>query len=241
MEIALFIGAIWVLLMVVGKSKTPQTNTNHDYEETQIRIVIDRKGSTSGPAEPEAKSVTKEACFNQSPSGAEMTHGLIIGERWVSKILEGEKCWEMRSTRTKRRGPIALIKKGSKTVVGVCELTDVHGPFDSPDLEKYRDKHRVPKSIYEAPDYKWRYAWELSNVRRLTSPLTYQHRSGSVIWVALDDNARRVLNTDFAVPRLSVESDLEEASEIGVSGGFLDNEVMLRTAPSPSGRIVGTT
>ena len=50
--------------------------------------------------------------------------GLIIDEPWISMILRGSKTWEMRKTITKIRGPIALIRKGSKQVVGTADLVE---------------------------------------------------------------------------------------------------------------------
>jgi hypothetical protein len=40
--------------------------------------------------------------------------GLVIDKPWIDLILDGKKTWEMRSTLTKKRGKIALIRKGSK-------------------------------------------------------------------------------------------------------------------------------
>ena len=42
--------------------------------------------------------------------------GLIVDEPWISKILAGEKIWEMRSKTTAVRGQIGLIRKGSGAV-----------------------------------------------------------------------------------------------------------------------------
>jgi hypothetical protein len=48
--------------------------------------------------------------------------GLIIKEPWISLILSRKKTWELRSRDTRVRGRIALIRKGSGTVIGVAEL-----------------------------------------------------------------------------------------------------------------------
>jgi len=37
-------------------------------------------------------------------------NGLIIREPWISHILSGAKTWEMRTTPTRYRGPIGLIR-----------------------------------------------------------------------------------------------------------------------------------
>jgi len=48
--------------------------------------------------------------------------GLIVDEPWISLIISGKKTWEMRSRNTLVRGSIALIRKGSKTVIGIADL-----------------------------------------------------------------------------------------------------------------------
>lgn len=45
---------------------------------------------------------------------------LVIAEPWIGLILDGSKTWEMRSRATRKRGRIALIRKGSGQVVGVA-------------------------------------------------------------------------------------------------------------------------
>ena len=50
--------------------------------------------------------------------------GLIIDEPWISLIVSGEKSWEMRSRDTYVRGRIGLIRKGSKTVIGLADLVE---------------------------------------------------------------------------------------------------------------------
>ena len=48
--------------------------------------------------------------------------GLIIRQPYIDMILDGRKTWEMRSKRCNRRGQIALIQQGTKTVVGVADV-----------------------------------------------------------------------------------------------------------------------
>ena len=54
---------------------------------------------------------------------------LVIASPHIDRILAGEKTWEMRSRNCRIRGPIGLIKKGSGTVVGLAEITDVIDPL----------------------------------------------------------------------------------------------------------------
>ena len=42
--------------------------------------------------------------------------GLIVDTPWIDDILKNLKPWEMRRGATDKRGPIALIRKGSKQI-----------------------------------------------------------------------------------------------------------------------------
>lgn len=119
--------------------------------------------------------------------------GLVIAEPWVSKILSGEKIWEMRSRSTSMRGPIALIKKGSGTIVGVVSVTQVSGPYGDREMSEHFYKHHVPDALVEKPDYKWRYAWHLESVVKLDAPVPYRHSTGAVTWVNLSGDTQKVL------------------------------------------------
>jgi hypothetical protein len=114
-----------------------------------------------------------------------VTTGLIIDEPWISKILSGEKRWEMRSKRTTKRERIALIRKGSGTVVGLTSIVDCKGPLDDEEIVKTFREHHVPLDGIG----KWRYAWVLDDTTRLETPIPYEHRSGAVTFVTLDPRA----------------------------------------------------
>lgn len=118
-----------------------------------------------------------------------ITKALIIDEPWLSKILNGDKTWEMRSTQIKFRGKFGLIRKGSGQVVGVANLTGVSGPYNNTELKAHYDRHQVGDDLILKPDYKWRHAWELSDISPLGMPVSYIHKNGAVTWVELDDEA----------------------------------------------------
>jgi len=77
---------------------------------------------------------------------------LIIDTPHIDHILSGGKTWEMRSRRTKKRELIALIKKGSGTVVGVAEIFDSLGPFSKDEMLTYELKHRMTPERLNEPD-----------------------------------------------------------------------------------------
>jgi len=127
----------------------------------------------------------------------DVSRGLIIDQPWIGKILRGEKTWEMRSSRTSIRGPIALIEKGSGTVVGVASILNSLGPMSLQDISNNQAKHMVGPEIYTQHDYKWNHAWVLGEVMPLSRPVKYRHKPGAVIWVELDSVAREALQKTF--------------------------------------------
>lgn len=111
---------------------------------------------------------------------------LVVNEPWISMILAGEKTWEMRSKHTSVRGRIALIRKGSGTVVGLADVTDSIGPFDEIAWRAHHTRHRIPVERY-AETARWNIAWQLENVRPLAKPVPYAHPNGAVIWINLSE------------------------------------------------------
>lgn len=152
----------------------------------------------------------------------EVTKALIIDEPWISKILNGEKCWEMRSTSATHRGPFGLIRKGSGQVVGVSNLIEVSGPHDNSELEKELSKHHVPKEIYTQQDYKWRYAWHLADSEKLNSPVNYRHKNGAVTWVTLDEDAALSISKQLGVESTNSLKD-KPCLEIKLTQGNINN------------------
>ena len=122
---------------------------------------------------------------------ASIDSGLIIDLKWLRLILAGRKNWELRSAQTNKRGPVALIEKGSGSVVGVAKLIDVKGPFNTDDLAHSESNHQIPPEIYRESGYKWHYAWVLQDAIALPSPVPYRHKSGAVIWVKLDEDVQQ--------------------------------------------------
>ena len=111
--------------------------------------------------------------------------GLIIDEPWVSMIVAGKKTWEMRSRNTAVRGRIALIRKRSKTVIGVADLVGTKLKLSRPERNANVDKHQVSESEI-GEQFKYSTAWVLERARPLRQPVPYRHPAGAVIWVNLD-------------------------------------------------------
>ena len=109
---------------------------------------------------------------------------LTIKEPWISLILSGNKTWELRSRDTRVRGRIALIRKGSGTVVGVANLTATLPNLSRSDLMTTVARHQVPQQQIGL-DFQWNVAWVLQGAQPLREPVPYRHPPGAVIWVNL--------------------------------------------------------
>jgi hypothetical protein len=116
-----------------------------------------------------------------------LTRGLVIDEPWISLILSGKKTWEMRSTGTRKREPIGLIRKGSKQVVGIADLVDSLPALSREDYARTEAFHRIPLGLQSAAILRRRVRpWVLAAARSLPTPIPYKHGSGPVIWIKLD-------------------------------------------------------
>ncbi len=123
------------------------------------------------------------------------TSGLIIKPEPLEKILNGKKIWEMRSITTKKRGPIALIGKGSKRIMGIATIIDVRGPLSNAAMIDTEAMHQIaPTRLDDENVQKLRYAWVLSNVTRLDPPIAYIPRKGAVRFVDLTAEEMAAIN-----------------------------------------------
>jgi hypothetical protein len=118
---------------------------------------------------------------------------LIIDEPWIGHIMAGRKTWEMRSRRTTRRGPVALVRKGSGQIVAVATVADCLPPLSPTQMAASFQKHRIPQAMIETASYKWFTPWVLSDVRVLQQPVSYRHPSGAVTWVDLAPDVQALL------------------------------------------------
>lgn len=116
----------------------------------------------------------------------EITKALIVDTPHVDRILSGQKTWGLRTRGTKNRGRIALIRRGSGTVVGTVDIVDCIGPLTESIMLDNTAKHLVtPERIKSGEVAKYNHAWVLENAKALPTPVPYQHPSGAVIWVNL--------------------------------------------------------
>lgn len=123
------------------------------------------------------RCAVKESCV--------ASKGLVIDQHWVEKILNGDKIWEMRSRPTNIRGEIALIAKGTGTIVGFARLTDCLPALAPSEMPSHFARHQIPQEMILHDGFKWFTPWVLTNVRRAERPISYDHPSGAVTWVNL--------------------------------------------------------
>ena len=108
---------------------------------------------------------------------------LIIKKPWINLILNGAKVWELRGSKTHKRGKIELIQSQSGLVVGSCLIVDC---FELTKEIYYKgiNYHHVKLNFYDLP-YKKTFAWVISDATRYEKPRKYFHPKGAVIWVKL--------------------------------------------------------
>lgn len=107
--------------------------------------------------------------------------GLIIRSPHIDNILAGKKTWELRGASITIRGRIALIKAGTKTVIGYADLVDCLGPFTQAELNQHVEKHQASGET----SYDMTFAWVLKNPETLEKPIPYKHPLGAITWVNL--------------------------------------------------------
>jgi predicted nucleotidyltransferase len=111
---------------------------------------------------------------------------LIIRDPWIGLILAGRKTWELRTSATKVRGRIGLIRKGTGLIMGVADLVDSLPPLSADALATSRDQHAVPPEMDSvALAAGWLHPWVLHNAQPLEGPVPAGQKSGQVIWVSL--------------------------------------------------------
>lgn len=124
----------------------------------------------------------------------QVTKGLVIADPWIGYILDGTKTWEMRSNETSVRGPFALIRKGTGAVWGVATLANIGRRISPQEMIETAHLHRVPAEMIRSGEVaKWNVPWVLSDVRRLETPVPYNHPSGAVTWVNLNHEVSRAI------------------------------------------------
>lgn len=124
---------------------------------------------------------------------------LTIRAEPLEWILSGHKVWEMRSRPTRIRGRIVLSEKGAAMIKGTCSIVECRGPLTFEQVLRHVSKMGVTKRdldlawLRAEAGKKRIYAWVLSGVRRLRTPVRFQNPSGAVTFSRVPARvARRV-------------------------------------------------
>lgn len=111
--------------------------------------------------------------------------GLIIKNKWIEKILSGEKRMEIRGSKTgKISVPVYILESGTSRIRGKMVIYKCVLISDAETWDKFRKWHQVSISYEELLKiYKHPYGWCLENVESCPEGLYYEHPKGAVIWV----------------------------------------------------------
>lgn len=128
--------------------------------------------------------------------------GLLIRQPYIGMILDGSKTWEMRSKRCHFREQIALIQAGTKNVLGVAEVIDCLGPLTDEQRCSSAHLHGLEPDRWLDPNIaKYRFAWVLGKMQRLSIPVPYVPKSGPVTWILLGDSVAQAISAQLAAPQ----------------------------------------
>lgn len=146
-----------------------------------------------------------------------ITKALIVAEPWIGHLLTGRKSWEMRSKAASLRGWFGLIRKGSGAVVGVARLVDVGPRLTTEQMLANVEKHCIPPELILSGSVdKWTMPWKLEDVQRLPRSVPYQHKSGAVTWVDLDESVTQAIADQFGSSTHAASVPLRRSDEVKV-------------------------
>jgi hypothetical protein len=112
---------------------------------------------------------------------------ILILTPFIDEILSGTKTWEIRSSRTNKKGLIGLIRSKSGTVVGTANLVDCIELTPKLAYDNARKMGDEGLTRKDAIGYVGYYAWVLEDVIKFKKPVPYIHGTGPIIWKTLDE------------------------------------------------------
>jgi predicted kinase len=118
---------------------------------------------------------------------------LLIRSPHIEKILDGKKIWEIRGSRTDVREQVGLVRSGSGTIIGVCDVVDCIPILTDEQSRRNARKAGSKPSEVSLGYYKNTFAWVLANPQYLKAPVPYKHPTGAIIWVKLDAQAEKAV------------------------------------------------
>lgn len=128
---------------------------------------------------------------------------LFIKEQWCDKILAHGKCWEIRSSATKKRGRVAIAQSSANVLVGEFVISDCiqvgqrtadgawapAGASPAALRNFFLNQDNLPKHCVFDPallqNYKQAWAWVLTDVTQYVTPLPWRPARGAVVFATL--------------------------------------------------------
>ncbi|MCU7370435.1 ASCH domain-containing protein [Paucibacter sp. O1-1] len=186
--------AVFVAMFILG-DRHPESGLMDERQRTDHGNGVDLISRT--PPNPASRSLVSSSTVLDESSGAGLhpESGLIIRPEPLREILSGRKTWEMRSVRTNKRGPIALIEKGGNRILGVAHITGVLGPLSAAELKSNLEQHQISLSrLDDDPKVKeLKFAWTLANVTHFAIPIPFSPRNGAVRFVTLTPSEKTAI------------------------------------------------
>jgi predicted kinase len=118
---------------------------------------------------------------------------LLIRSPHIEKILDGKKIWEIRGSRTDVREQVGLVRSGSGTIIGVCDVVDCIPILTDEQFRRNARKAGSKPSEVSLGYYKNTFAWVFANPQYLKAPVPYKHPTGAIIWVKLDAQVEKAV------------------------------------------------
>lgn len=110
--------------------------------------------------------------------------GLIIKEKWLDLIISGDKTLEIRGHNTTCIGEeIYLLESTTHRVRGIAIIEDTL-KLNCDDWSNYENEHKVHLPYKDAKiRYRNVWAWRIKVKEVFTTPKTYKHKKGAIIWL----------------------------------------------------------
>jgi DNA polymerase III epsilon subunit-like protein len=169
------------------------------------RLTPDWEKNQPGLHRPEVKPAADEKQFAVNTTSQvgqptpwlhrDIKSAIPIKPYWFNEIMEGRKTWEIRGQVTHTRGMIGLIESGTGHIGGQVDLVDCIGPLTKADLLANVDKHGMPAEELEhgkypnGTGYKNAYAYVFKDPQRLEPVIPYNHPSGAITRVTLNEKS----------------------------------------------------
>ena len=115
---------------------------------------------------------------------------LYVRPEWCRAIFAGAKRWELRSTRTTKRGPVCIAESGARRLVGRAVIVDcfavgAHGADGRWAPVGTRGRGEVGAQAARIVDrYQRLFAWVLADVEAFEPPLRRLEPCSSQTWLA---------------------------------------------------------